>query len=400
MTCPQITLAPGPDQHLSVALELVSPVPVIEVAIAKTTGLVLARDVRAPGFLPAFDNAAMDGYAVRRADLTGAGSLPVVADIPAGPSWPEPLPRGAAAPIMTGAPLPRGADTVVPVELTEPDSLGVRFLVSPGRGDHVRRQGGEHCPGDLLCPHGTQLRAVEVGLLAASGVACVPVHRPPRVAVLGTGTELVAPGQPRPAGGVHDANTALLTSLLRACGADATTLPPPPDDPHVLLAMAQQAVAHHDLLVTAGGISAGTHEVVRQALSDHGVDFTRVAMSPGGPQGLGVLDGTPVIALPGNPSAALVSFAVFVRPMVRALAGLPDPGAGWILTRTAAFVPRKADRVRFAPAVLEERDGRTVAFEIGSAHRLSGFAGADAVMRIEPGIDDLGAGSTVPALRI
>lgn len=396
----EAALATSPDQHLLAALDLVSHAPVVEVAVADATGLVLATDLHAPGFLPAFDNAAMDGYAVRHADLAEADSLPVVGEISAGPAWPSPLASGHAAPIMTGAPLPRGADTVVPVEHTERGPFGVRLLLAPPRGRHVRRQGEEHRPGDVLCGRGTRLRAVDAGVFAAAGVARVPVHRRPRVAVLGTGTELVAPGRHRPAGGVHDANTTLLTSLLRDCGAEPTALPPPPDDPDLLLAMAQEAVADHDLLVTAGGISAGTHEVVRQALSGCGVDFSRVAMSPGGPQGLGVLDGTPVLAVPGNPSAALVSFAVFVRPVVRALAGMPDPEAGWTPTRTAAPFARKAARVRFAPAVLEERDGRTVAFECGSAHRLSGFAGADAVVRIEPGTNDLGTGSTVSALRL
>ncbi|WP_246136366.1 gephyrin-like molybdotransferase Glp [Leekyejoonella antrihumi] len=393
------------DDHVAAALSLVQQTEVCSVPLAEATGLVLADDLTAPGFLPAFDNAAMDGYAVHHADLAGTGGVPVhlpLADeIAACSTLPPPLRRGTAAPIMTGAPLPQGATAVVPIEHTLDTTAGVELPVVVPAGQHVRRRGQEHLPGDVLLGRGRLLRPVDLAVLAAAGISTAPVHRRPRVAVLGTGTELVAPGERRVDGAVHDANTTLLATLVRTYGADVTTLPPTADDrPDVLRHLVERAAATHDLVVTAGGVSAGTHEVVRLALDRRGSHFHPVAISPGAPQGLGTVAGTPLLALPGNPSAALVSCAMFVRPVVLALAGRGAAESGWTSVTLAQSLDRRPDRTRILPVLLEERGGRTLALECGSAHRLESFAAGEAIVRLEPGDHPVRAGSRVPALRL
>ena len=387
------------DHHLARVLELASPQPAVLVDLRSARGRVLAADVHAPADLPAFDNAAMDGYAFCRADLpNGHGALPVSADIPAGRPLGHALAPGTAARIMTGAPLPDGADSVVQVEWTEAGTDVVHVRRVPPAGGNVRRRAQELPGGALLLSAGTELTPVRLGLLAAVGVARVTVQRRTRVAVLTAGNELVAPGALRGAGRVFDADATLLTALLDADGAATTVLPAHPDDPDLVLAMLSTAAVDHDLILTAGGISAGAYEVVKQALGPLGsVQFGNIAMTPGSPQGHGRIATTPVLALPGNPTAALVSYLAFVRPFLQRCQGAPAAPAPHLVVTAHAMNTRR-DATTFVPAAIEHGGVSPLARALGSAHHLTSFAGADVVLRLDPRDGPLAAGALVPVL--
>ncbi|MCR6688470.1 gephyrin-like molybdotransferase Glp [Cellulomonas sp.] len=347
----------GLDEHRAAARALGAPLPAVEVDLLDAPGLVLAADVVTEAALPRWDNSAMDGYAVRAADVAAARpdapvALRVVADVAAGSSaTPQVLP-GTAARIMTGAPLPPGADAVVPVELTgtgaashaddvcardEPapawvpaDDAPVLVLQPVAPGAHVRRAGEDAAAGDVVLRAGTVTGAAVVGAAASLGRATLVVHRRPRIAVVATGDELVPPGTPLRHGQIPDSNSWLLAAAVSAAGADVLRLGPTSDDPVALrrLLAALDAGEHGqvDGIVTSGGVSVGAYDVVKAALADEpGVEFVRVAVQPGKPQGLGRLPGgTPVWTLPGNPVSVAASFEVFVRPALLRMRGLTD----------------------------------------------------------------------------
>ncbi len=291
-------------------------------------GRVLAEDVRAPIDLPPFDNSQMDGFAVRSADLGAEGAtLPVGPMIVAGAGVLD-LAARTAMPIMTGAPIPRGADAVVPVERAVPSSYPAEggSVTLPGAiaaGTFIRSAGSDARAGDPLLAAGTRLGPAQWGALAAAGVASVAVHRRTRALVVSTGLELAAPGEPLAPGRIHDANGASLGASLAGLGLDVAVASLRSDDPAALIGLLRER--EFDLLVTSGGVSAGAHEVVRLALEPLGLAFLSVAMQPGGPQGLGLADlgrgPVPVVALPGNPVSVLVSFEAFLRPALLAAAG-------------------------------------------------------------------------------
>jgi len=362
------------ETHTTNVLALARPTSVVQRDLKAARWCVLAEDIASPLDLPPFDNAAMDGYALRAQDIpAGGGVLPVRGDIPAGPRAPTCLAPGTAQRIMTGAPVPDGADTVVQVEWTDAGTETMTVRRCPPRGANIRQAAHELRRGDLTLRGGTVLTPTRLAMLAAVGVRDVPVHRRPRVAVLTTGSELVSPGAPRPAGGVYDSNATMVAALLEQDGSVATELGHLPDDEDLLLDALLGAVADHDLLITVGGISAGAYEVVRQALTPLGcMRFLSVAMSPGGPQGLGVLGTTPVLALPGNPHGC-----ARLLPRVRAspaagLSGAPRPDAALApvgshriagaASRGHAFCawsaePRRGHRARWARRLGAPTDG-------------------------------------------
>ncbi|MGN8244427.1 molybdopterin molybdotransferase MoeA [Cellulomonas soli] len=323
-------------EHRDATLALVAPLPVVEVGLADALGAVLAQDVVTDTPMPRWDNSAMDGYAVRHADIASATAatpvvLPVVADLPAGTAERPFLAPGNAARIMTGAPVPDGADTIVPVELTDAGTVRVRIDDAPPAGRHVRHAGGDAAAGDLVVAAGTLLGPAQVAAVASVGRSRVPVHRRPRVAVVSTGDELVAPGEPVRYGTLPDSNSWLLAAAVQEAGGEALRLGPTSDDPQALLALLHgldDGALHGpvDLVVTSGGVSVGAFDVVKAALRDEpDVEFVPVAVQPGKPQGLGRLrGGTPLCALPGNPVSSFVSFELFVRPAVLRLRGLAD----------------------------------------------------------------------------
>lgn len=323
------------EEHRAAVLDLVGSGRPAQVPLSEALGLVVCEDVSSGIDLPGFDNSAMDGYAVRRDDLVRASGpdgveLRVVDALAAGADAAGVVvAAGTAVKIMTGAPVPVGADCIIPVEVTRASGSTVVIDADAAAradpGQHVRPRGEDVRAGTCVLTAGALLDARRLGLLAAIGRAQAPAYARPRVAIVSTGAELVPPGQPLDAGQLYDANSFLLQAALTQAGAHATRYSAVTDDEALLLAALDRAAADNDLLVTSGGVSMGDHDVVKSALRDRGVDFVQVAMQPGKPQGLGRVGGVPILALPGNPVSAYVSFEVFVRPALRQLMGL-DPG--------------------------------------------------------------------------
>ncbi|MFI0465170.1 gephyrin-like molybdotransferase Glp [Saccharopolyspora sp. 5N102] len=390
--------------HQSKISALLAPTPVLVKPLADCLGLALAADLTAPISLPPFDNSAMDGYAVRSVDLAGATPeqpvlLPVHEDIPAGRVDVPPLQPGTAHRIMTGAQMPPGADAVIPVERTDGGTEQVRMFSAVQPGAHVRRAGEDVTAGATVLTTGTALAPSQLGVAAAVGAAELPVHRPVRVLVLSTGSELVAPGTALQPGQIYESNGLMLAAAVREAGGEATLLRFVPDDVEAFHAALAPHLADTDLLITSGGVSAGAYEVVKDALTGTGVEFTKVAMQPGMPQGCGrYRDGVAVVTLPGNPVSAMVSFEVFVRPALRAAAGhlatrRPVRQATLTEPLSAPAGKRQYRRGRFDPAT----GGVTLQGAPGS-HLLAGLAKANCLLEIPEDVTELAAGSTVDVM--
>lgn len=301
------------------------PPPVQPLTLDQALGRVLAADVRCPMNLPAWDNSAMDGYAVRAADLPqGGGDLALVGRIAAGDGPGAPLQTGQAVRIFTGAPLPPGADTVIPQEVCRLEH-GRVWLPSAHRGDHVRKEGEELRQGDRLLAAGTRLRAQELGLLAGAGIARVETYRALQVGLLSSGDELREPGELLAPGQIYNSNRQSLAALLRGWGVEVQDFGVMPDQ---LLASRQTlslAAADCDVLLTSGGVSVGEEDHLKQAIQALGnLDVWRLAIQPGKPLAFGDVAGKPWIGLPGNPSAALVTALILVRPFLFRAQGIAD----------------------------------------------------------------------------
>ncbi len=385
------------EEHRALVASLLAPMPAEEVALYEARGRVLAADVVATIALPPFDNSAMDGYAVRAAEVADTPvTLPVAFDIPAGRTDVPPLPDGAVARIMTGAPVPVGADAIVPVEQTDGGTDTVAIKAAPAVGAHVRRTAEDVAAGDVVLTAGTVLGPAQIGVAAAVGHARLAVRRRPVVLVLSTGSELVAPGAPLAPGQIYESNGPMLAAAVEDAGGRAELLRFVPDDVAQFLAVLAERAVGVDLVLTSGGVSAGAYEVVKDALADRGVTFGKVAMQPGGPQGAGRLDGgVPVVTLPGNPVSALVSFEVFVRPALRAALGHPHPERPVVVARLAQRLTSPSGRRQFRRGVLDAREG-TVA-EIGGppSHLLGSMAKADCLIVVPEEATELVAGSEV-----
>ncbi|HEV7627466.1 MAG TPA: gephyrin-like molybdotransferase Glp [Streptomyces sp.] len=340
------------EEHLDDILSSVHPLEPIELQLLDAQGCVLVEDVAVPASLPPFDNSSMDGYAVRTADVEGATEefpavLTVIGDVAAGSADLPVVRRGQAARIMTGAALPPGAGAVVPVEWTDgglgggpvetmnarsADSRAVGGEVRVHRpvtdGQHIRPRGSDVRAGAIALSAGTVLGPPQVGLLAAIGRGSVKVRPRPRVVVVSTGSELVQPGEQLGSGQIYDSNSFVLTAAARDAGAIAYRVGAVADDADTLRSTIEDQLIRADIIVTSGGVSVGAYDVVKEVLSqiDEGsgsVEFRRLAMQPGKPQGFGLIgpERIPVLALPGNPVSSYVSFELFVRPAVRALMG-------------------------------------------------------------------------------
>ena len=319
------------EEYLARIVGLATVLPVEDVPIGEGVGQVLAEDLRARFAVPPFDNSAMDGFAVRAADLAPGVRLRVVGDIPAGASSAPEVGEGECARIMTGAPLPPGADAIVPVELTDqpmgdaplPAEVEVREVVSEGQ--HVRRRGGDVAEGDMVLRAGTVWGPEATGAASSIGYATVPLRRRPRVAVLSTGDELVEPGEDLGFGQVPDSNSYLLAGLVTRFGGEVVLRRAVGDDQAEFRAALDEALAA-DVVVTTGGVSVGAFEVVRQVTEGDEISFERVNMQPGKPQASGLLrapDGRGVafLGFPGNPVSAWVSAWLFLRPLLLAFGG-------------------------------------------------------------------------------
>lgn len=410
MTAPPSAALVSVDRHLADILEVVAPLAELELTLLAAHGCVLAEDVVSPGAVPPFDNSAMDGFAVCVADVAAATDehpvpLPVDADLPAGGAAAQPVGAGRCARIMTGAPLPAGADAVVPMEWTDGGVSTVTVHRAPRLGANVRRAGEDVPAGATVLTQGAFLGAAQVGLLAAVGRSTVRVRPRPRVVVVSTGSELVEAGEPIGPGQIVDSNSYALTAAAREAGADSYRVGIVPDDPRALLETLEDQLIRADVVVTSGGVSVGAHDVVKEVLGRLGtVRFERVAMQPGMPQGFGTIgpNAVPIFTLPGNPVSALVSFEVFVRPALRRMLGAEPLFRPRVRATTTVPMRAPAGKRQFARARLEVRDGAYVVTPVGGSgsHLLAGMAAANALAVVPEDVTEVPAGSPVAVMML
>lgn len=327
------------ETHLERVLAAVHPLETRVVGLQLAPGRCLARDVYAELPVPPWDNSAMDGYAIRSADLQPAKrgepvTLTVVADLPAGTADDPPLGPGRAARIMTGSAVPTDADTVVQLEHTDRSdphgalAQSVTIHRPPPPGRHIRRAGEDLVPGDLVAAAGTVITPTVLASLSATGHDRVPVHRAARVAVVATGSELVPPGQALQRGQVPDSNSLLVAGLVQHAGAELVSAEAVGDDPDELAARLEDLAPHVDAVILTGGVSAGAYDPLTRVFAESDeVTFTKVAMQPGKPQAFGTFRGALLFGLPGNPVSAWVSFHVFVLPALEVSHGVPHSAA-------------------------------------------------------------------------
>ena len=367
--------------------------------LLEALGRALATDVHAPLDLPPFANSQMDGFAIRSAEVpTGGAELRVAAPVPAG-AGESILEPGTASPIMTGAMMPAGADAVVPIERAIPDSFpvpGVESVVrlpATAAGTYVRAAGSDIASGQLALSAGTHLGPGQLGLLAGLGMAAVEVHLPVKVLLITTGDEVVEPGLPLDPGKIYDANGTLLAASMRQAGLQVTRTGIATDDPRELQALLRNHSQGVDLIVSTGGVSKGAYEVVRQALEDHDVEFLHVAMQPGGPQGIGTFDGVPFLGFPGNPVSCLVSFEMFLRPVLTSLLGAPAARPA-IKARLAEPLTSPEGKHQIRRGTY--RSDGTVRLEGGpSSHLVHALAHSNALVHIPEGTAALAEGAEV-----
>ena len=396
------------DAHLSDVLSAVEVLAPLDLTLLDAHGCVLAEDITSTHPLPPFDNSAMDGYAVRASDVASASetspvTLPVVGDVAAGSVTPYTVQPGLCVRIMTGAPLPPGADAVVPLEWTDGGIAQVVIRRAAEVGQHIRPAGEDVSPGTMVLSTGAHLGAAQVGLLAAVGRDRVSVRPRPRVVVLSTGSELVDPGQPLTTGKIPDSNSTLLTAAASEAGAIAFRVGIVPDDPRVLIDTLEDQLIRADLVVTSGGVSVGAYDVVKEALGRIGeVKFERVAMQPGMPQGFGRIgpDKTPFFGLPGNPVSAYVSFEVFVRPAIRRMLGVEPLSRPTVRARLTSSITSPPGKRTFARAWVTVEKGEYVVRPVGGSgsHLIASLAGANSFVVVPEATTELEAGAVVTTM--
>ena len=390
------------DAALERVLAHARPLETEDVTLEQAAGRVLAEDALAAVDLPPFASSAMDGFAIRAADVPGA--LPVAYRIAAGCPADIPLAAGATMGISTGAAVPDGADTVVPLESVVDHGNSVEFRSAVALGSNVRPRGGDVYAGDLVVPAGTMLGPAQIGALAAAGVAVMRCARRPRVAVLTTGTELRPPGTVLAAGQIYEANGVALAAALVTAGAEVERLPPVEDDRESHREALRRGL-EADVLVTSGGVSVGPHDLVRETARELGVEeiFWGVAMRPGKPVAFGVRGATLVFGLPGNPVSSLVSAELFVRPALLALQGDAEPRPHFEageLTAPLHGAETRDDLVRARVHVGEDGAVRLEPLTGQESHMIARAAAATALVLVPRGAGELPAGSTVRYLRL
>ena len=406
------------EEHLGEILAACSPLPPETVPLDAGHGRTLREPVRAGVDIPVFDNSAMDGFAVLYDDVALASrrhpvTLTVVADLPAGTELDPPLAHGQAARIMTGSPVPRDADAIVPFEDTSgglDDSLGeIRVLAAPrGPGAHIRRRGEDARRGDEVLSAGALLGPLQVAAAAACGVAEIVVTRQPRVVVISTGSELAEPGAPLSRGQIPESNSRLLSGLVVGAGGLVVRRASVSDEGSELQTLVAQVTdadssERADVVVFSGGVSAGAYEVVKTTLAG-AMTFSKVAMQPGKPQGFGRLpSGTLLFGLPGNPVSAAVSFEVFVRPALLRLQGRAD------LQRPTIALPARAGwrtppgRRQYLPVRIDRSDARAwhaLPATTGGSHLAGGLGRAEAYAVVPAEVAAVAAGDVVDVMLI
>jgi molybdopterin molybdotransferase len=371
------------------------------VPLREAAGRVLAADANALVDLPPFASSAMDGYAVRAADLPG--SLPIVDRVAAGRPAGRALAAGEAMEISTGGVVPEGADAVIPVEYVVVHDNRISAESTVANGENVRERGGDVRTGDRVVARGTRLGPAQLGALAATGVAAVDVARRPRAAVLTTGTELKAPGEPLAAGEIYESNGTTLEAQLVSAGAVVERLPSVLDTEAAHRAAIERGLAA-DVFVSTGGVSVGPHDLVRKIGAELGVEevFWRIALRPGKPVAFGVRGRTLVFGLPGNPVSSLVGFELFVRPAILALQGATEAGPKLLPGRLAVDVRQNGNRAQLVRARMRA-DGDELLLEPLSgqdSHMIVRSSAADALVLVPAGDGSLPAGAAVRYLAI
>ena len=385
-------------------LDAFTPLAPEDVLVADSLGLVLAADLSAPHALPRFDNSAMDGFAVRSNELVHASQeapvvLEVIGEIRAGvPADAIVVEPGTAARIMTGAPVPPGADAVIPVELTEDAGEKVTVLAAVSARQHVRPAGEDVAAGDVVARAGAEIGPGEAALLASLGLSPVSVRRGPKVAVLVTGDELVPPeAEPAP-GQIRDSNSVALHALVAEAGAEVIPMPPVPDERAAVVAAFERAAELSDLVVSSGGVAVGKYDFVKDVVSELGrIDMWRVAMQPGKPVVLGAVQETPFLGLPGNPVSIHVSFEQFVRPAIRKMRGCATLTRPVVAATLTAPLKKPAGRLHFVRVTLEASEGGWRATPTGpqGSHIQSSLVGCHGLARFDRDATELSSGATV-----
>ena len=393
------------DEHLEVVLGRVAALPAFDQPLMDAVGLVLCEDIVSGVSLPGFDNSAMDGYAVQAADLAGASdenpiSLPVVGEFRAGHSEPIVVTPGTCVRIMTGAPMPRGADSVVPVEWTDGGTVSVRITQQPPLGGSVRRAGEDVTAGAQVLDGDTVLGPRQIAVLAAVGRARVKARPRPRVVVISTGAELREPGSRLGDGQIYDSNSYTLAACARDAGAVVYRVGIVDDDPKRIMDTLSDQLVRADLVITTGGVSMGAYDIVKEELSKLGtVDFPQVAMQPGKPQGFGVIgdDEVPIFTLPGNPVSAYISFEVFVRPALRKMMGQMPYRRTLVPGVTLDGFSSPAGRRQFVRAAATSGDEGWMASTVGGhgSHLLGGLSRANALIVVPEDVTSVRAGDQV-----
>ena len=394
------------DEARAAVLSKITPLPPIELPLTDAYGCVTAADITATVDLPEFASSAMDGFAVRAADVVDASpgepaELKVVGRAMIGQRPDATVGMGEAVKIATGAPIPSGADAVVPIENVDDDGELVRVLEAVPEARHVRPQGQDVRVGDVLVPAGKRIGAPEVGLLANAGVPHPLVHPRPRVIVFSTGDELIPPTETPAFGQVRDANAYTLFGALREAGAMPVMAGIIRDDPEDLKEAVLSYEIQADAFVSSGGVSVGERDVVKAAFFRHGdVSFSKVAMQPGMPQGFGFLEGRPFFGLPGNPVSVFVSFEMFVRPAILKMMGRPNLGRPEVsATLTEEISGPKGKTVFVRVTAARGPDGwRATPTGGRGSNLISTIARANGLAVLPPGIDSLAVGERASVL--
>jgi molybdopterin molybdotransferase len=391
------------ETHLAAILAMLPNPDPIELRVGDGLGLVLAEDAVSSTLLPATDNSAMDGYALIAGDLAGATRaqpvrLSVTGEVTAGSGELPTVARGTCVRIMTGAPIPPGADTIVPVELTLAEGGTVSFHLVPSFGENIRHAGEDLVPGQPLVAAGRRLAPADIALLSAAGVTrvrCVPA---PRVVIMSTGDELVpADREPAP-GQVRDSNSVMLAAMVRATGGLPFVTGAIPDDVDALVEAFESNLGHADLFVCTGGASAGIRDLLADVIGRMGeVSAVKVAMRPGMPQIRGRIGATPVIGLPGNPVSSFVSFEVFVRPAIRALQGRRDVHRPTIIAQVAEPISAPPHKRGYVRVRLAREGSGWSARPTGAqgSHLITSIAQADGLAIVPEAVTEVRVGDEV-----
>jgi molybdopterin molybdotransferase len=353
-------------------LDHVAPLAPEQSELLDSLGQVTAEEIIAPFNLPSFDNSAMDGYAVRTADCSHNATLPIMDYIPAGGVAHTKLTAGKSIKIMTGAPVPQGADAVVPFEDAEEANQAIKVKEPVKSGQHIRHAGEDVRQGEVVIPSGRLIRVPEINMLANLGRRSVQVYRRPVVAILATGDELVEPGQPLTEGKIYNSNSVMLAAAVREAGATPLILGIAKDDREILRSKIEEGLKA-DALITAAGVSVGDRDYVRETLTEFGVKqvFWKINIKPGKSAAFGIYGAKPVFSLPGNPVSAMITFEELARPALLKMMGRPQSIQPMLTATLQEDLRKKAGKTFFARVRLQVSEGKLVAWSAG--HQDTGF---------------------------